>query len=349
MEPVIPGFLTFDALAYSFLITHVDSSTQQTRRILFDLGVRKDWKNLAPSNVSMVENWKAEVHISNNVSEVLTSNGVDPSSIEALIWSHAHWDHTGDPSKFPQNVDLVVGPGIKSTYSPGYPENPNAPILASDFANRKVVELTFDDATLEIGNFKAIDYFADGSLYLLSAPGHALGHLNALARTSAGAKDTFIYMAGDSFHHPSQLRPNAHLPLPTSLKSPKHSCPCDLESDPYSVLSVHPSFTPVKPFLRVSRPPTVPSSIAVDPEEADETIAKIQRFDSMSNVFVLAAHDKSVFDVIRLFPEEANDWHEQGWKEKGRWRWIRDYENAVSEAGDEKGSNVEHGRREWVD
>ena len=109
-------------------------------------------------------------------------------------------------------------------------------------------------------------------------------------------------MAGDSFHHPSQLRPNDHLPLPTSLPSPKHSCPCTLLSDPHSVLSVHPSFTTTKPFLRVSRPPTVPQSIAVDAEEADETIAKIQRFDAMPNVFVLAAHDKSVFDLIRLFP-----------------------------------------------
>ena len=82
----------------------------------------------------MVEDWKAEVDISNNVAEVLASNGVEPSSIGAIIWSHAHWDHTGDTSTFPPNVDLVVGPGIRSTYAPGYPENPDAPILASDFA-----------------------------------------------------------------------------------------------------------------------------------------------------------------------------------------------------------------------
>ena len=39
----------------------------------------------------------------------------------------------GDPSRFPVTVELVVGPGFKSTFLPGYPSNANAVVLESDF------------------------------------------------------------------------------------------------------------------------------------------------------------------------------------------------------------------------
>ena len=43
----------------------------------------------------------------------------------------------------------------------------------------------------------AIDFFQDGSLYLIDAPGHLQGHTNILART--GPKK-WVYLAGDACH-----------------------------------------------------------------------------------------------------------------------------------------------------
>ena len=52
--------------------------------------------------------------------------------------SHAHWDHTGDPSTFPPSTTLIVGPGTKSTFFPGWPMCPEAPVLTSAFADGEV-------------------------------------------------------------------------------------------------------------------------------------------------------------------------------------------------------------------
>lgn len=42
-----------------------------------------------------------------------------------------------------------------------------------------------------------IDFFGDGSLYLVDAPGHLQGHLNMLARTGPGK---WVYLGGDACH-----------------------------------------------------------------------------------------------------------------------------------------------------
>ena len=46
--------------------------------------------------------------------------------------SHWHWDHCGDASQFPNSAEIVVGPGFKENFLPGYPVNPNSPMLDLD-------------------------------------------------------------------------------------------------------------------------------------------------------------------------------------------------------------------------
>jgi hypothetical protein len=60
------------------------------------------------------------------------------------------------------------------------------------------MEVDFTSSDITIGRFKAFDYFGDGSFYILDSPGHAVGHINALARTSASPKPSFIHLGGDS-------------------------------------------------------------------------------------------------------------------------------------------------------
>ena len=49
-----------------------------------------------------------------------------------MLRSHWHWDHTGDPSRFPPSTELVVGPGFKDAFLPAYPEGQNSPIRQVD-------------------------------------------------------------------------------------------------------------------------------------------------------------------------------------------------------------------------
>ena len=61
--------------------------------------------------------------------------------------SHHHWDHIGDLSQFPPETDLIVGPGFKSEYMPGYPTNQDAWITEKDYeyGYHKLYEVQFID------------------------------------------------------------------------------------------------------------------------------------------------------------------------------------------------------------
>lgn len=103
----------------------------------------------------------------------------------------------------PDSVNVIVGPGFRKIFQPAYPINEESQLLETDWEGRELVELEFKSG-LRLGRFRAVDYFNDGSFYILDAPGHAVGHICALARVSKGSRveeDTFVFMGGDACHH----------------------------------------------------------------------------------------------------------------------------------------------------
>ena len=148
---------------------------------------------------------------------------------------------------------------------------------------------------------------------------HAVGHINALARTTT-SPDTFLFLAADSFHHPSQLRPNPILLLPKELDLPAFGgkcCPCQI-------------FQNLEPKRQLDRPFVEPNDLfSHNNEQAIETIIKIQPIDVDEECFVVAAHDESIYPIMDYFPKQANSWHSKGWKEKGRWPFLNDLADAV--------------------
>ena len=87
--------------------------------------------------------------------------------------SHHHLDHTGNPAGFPPSTSLIVGPGFRETVLPGYPTNPSSQVLEADYQGRDLRQINFEEEShgLEIGGYRAMDYFGDGSFYLLETPG----------------------------------------------------------------------------------------------------------------------------------------------------------------------------------
>jgi hypothetical protein len=64
-------------------------------------------------------------------------------------------------------------------------------------------------------------------------------------------------------------------------------------------------------------------------DQAKETIPKIQEADTADNLMVMMAHDASLLDVVDFFPKQANDFVGKGWKEKARWRVLKDFAEAI--------------------
>ncbi|KAK5655059.1 hypothetical protein OQA88_5958 [Cercophora sp. LCS_1] len=316
MAPAVPELNKFkDSPSFSFLIEHPSG-----RKLVFDLGIRKDYGNYSPKITEYLPTTEYTIVIKQDVAGTLAEAGINLSDVEAVIWSHWHWDHIGDPSTFPPTTNLIVGPGFKEAMLPAYPANPDSPLLESDYKDRELVELDFGKDSLKIGRFPAFDYFGDGSFYLLDSPGHAVGHLCGLARTTKNP-DTFVLMGGDVCHYAGIFRPSVHLPMPECITP--HPC------HPFGTESLCPGHAWEE--LQNSRNREATDTLydmtyGGDIPLATHTVGKLQELDCLDNVFVIIAHDSTVRDFVPHFPQSLNAWKEEGWAEKTKWAFLRDLE-----------------------
>ncbi|KAF7551084.1 hypothetical protein G7046_g7816 [Stylonectria norvegica] len=288
MAPAVPGLEQFKTSpSLSFLLEHPSG-----RKLVFDLGIRKDY---------------------NNYSDHIT--GYLPTT------NHWHWDHIGDPSTFPKTTDLVVGPGFKDEMLPGAPANPISPIQESDYAGRKLREISFaGEGSLQIGQFPAFDYFGDGSFYLLDSPGHAVGHLCGLARTTKHP-DTFVLLGGDVCHYAGIFRPSKYLPVPEAITP--HPCHPDgniplCPGDIFEKLQESRGRKPTDSLFDLT--------FGFDLPLASKTTGHLQELDCDENIFIILAHDSNVRDGVAHFPDSLNDWKKKGWGKDLKWAFFRDLE-----------------------
>lgn len=147
VQPVQKGHETMNMPTFSFLI----ENKKLGKTILFDLGCREDWWNLSPAAAASIKNGILGLNVKKDVSEILKEGGVDISKVNGIVWSHWHWDHTGNPSLFPKSADVIVGPGFKKAFLPAYPAGKDSPVLESDFEYASVhPNITFAHASYTI-------------------------------------------------------------------------------------------------------------------------------------------------------------------------------------------------------
>lgn len=340
LAPDIPGTTYKDTPCLSFLIEHRDAQGAVTR-LLFALGIRKDWENLPPKSeqdakyvpgrhaehvstaVSAIEAMNIEVSTEYDVAYLLQAHGVELASIDGIIFSHWHFDHVGDATRFPETTRIIVGPGFKSNCLPGFPADADSLLCGDAFENRELHEVDFSQLELFIASFPAIDWFDDGSFYLLHTPGHAVGHVSALARTSCGSApgldDVFVLLAGDVCHHAGELRPHAGHPLPVAIS--EFSNEGDRYKSSSEYLEIHPEHSTSQPFYRPAC-----GGFNMDAKQMQRTVEKVALLDADPRVFVMLAHDHWSLSVINQFPGTINCWKEAGWAERSRWRFLQDFE-----------------------
>ncbi|KAG8220915.1 beta-lactamase-like protein [Butyriboletus roseoflavus] len=185
------AFMRSPSLAFS--LRHSKTGYQ----VVFDLGIRRDIDSLPPGVRNRISHFDFQPQVPQSVSESLRKGGVTSEDVDAVVVSHLHWDHLGDPDPFTRAL-FVVGEGCKVVLAKGYPYCPGCLYsLRPPSRLNEHASLRRQDMNTSIGPFpKAYDYFGDGSMYIVDAPGHLQGHVNVLARTSPNG--SWILLGGDS-------------------------------------------------------------------------------------------------------------------------------------------------------
>ncbi|KAF2201198.1 hypothetical protein GQ43DRAFT_45630 [Delitschia confertaspora ATCC 74209] len=197
----------------AFLIQH---PLPEPTNIIFDLGVKRDIESYTPAqHAHILQRQPVTVHP--DVTDSLQKGGLHPSDIHKVILSHVHWDHIGTPSDFP-NSEFFVGSGTQHILAHGDGPYYPAELFHADElpANRtfefpptansepgKASEQQIPHTWYPLAGFPAvIDFFNDGSIYIVDARGHMSAHLNLLLRV--GPKK-WVYLGGDCCHDPRIL------------------------------------------------------------------------------------------------------------------------------------------------
>lgn len=222
----------------AFLIHHpssLSSTSSTVTRLVFDLGVKRNLDGYTPAQQAHIAQRQPVITDPDCAASLRTREAgkpLDPArDIDLIILSHVHWDHVGTPADFP-NATFVVGSGTLSLL-----KNGAGPLYPAELFNHdelpasRTVELPPVDNTIDPGIPKhtptpadtevilpassatwtwrplagfpaALDFFGDGSLYIIDSPGHLYGHVNLLARVG---ERRYIYLGGDCCHDPRLL------------------------------------------------------------------------------------------------------------------------------------------------
>jgi glyoxylase-like metal-dependent hydrolase (beta-lactamase superfamily II) len=141
------------------------------------------------------------------VSAQLRSRGIEPAALGLVVMTHLHVDHASAISDFPQATYLVSRREWEAAVEPrgatrGYVHRQFD--HAFDF---RLVDFDSSAADSFATFGRSYDVFGDGSVRVVSTPGHTFGHLSVVLRLAAGE----ALVAGDAIYSMRTMR-DSHLP-----------------------------------------------------------------------------------------------------------------------------------------
>lgn len=125
--------------------------------------------------------------------------GFKTSDVTHVVISHSHFDHTGAAKLFPQAKFFIGAPDLAYAYWP-------MPAASAFFRTEDIDPCRGFDWNPLTGDH---DLFGDGSIRILSLPGHTPGNTSSLVRLPSRS----IMLAGDTVHLREALYND--LPMPS--------------------------------------------------------------------------------------------------------------------------------------
>lgn len=116
----------------------------------------------------------------------LAAIGVKPEQVGMVGISHSHYDHTGQAASFPKAKLLIGAREFDALFGP-QPILKDAAAPLQGWADGANVQKVSGD----------LDIYKDGTVTVLSLPGHTPGHLGLLLRLR---KSGYVILSGDQWH-----------------------------------------------------------------------------------------------------------------------------------------------------
>jgi len=165
----------------SYLIVHPQGT------LLWDAGAVPDHD--LPADGS--EYAEGATVVSQSLTSQLAAIGVASTDIDYFVMSHLHSDHNGNANDFADATWIVQEADRNMMFS----GEPVRVMNASQFS-------ALETATTLILHNEDYDVFGDGSVKILSAPGHTPGHQVLLVHLPDYGP---VLLAGDLYHYPQEI------------------------------------------------------------------------------------------------------------------------------------------------
>jgi len=136
--------------------------------LLINAGFGRDVKkhfNLMPSYFKMTTDFDPGI----SAAEQLNKFGYNQDSLKGIMLTHAHWDHISGIPDFKNTPVMVSENELKFING-----NNKFSALARSFTNAKYISYSFQQKPY-LGFSLSYDFYGDGSIVIVPAPGHAPG------------------------------------------------------------------------------------------------------------------------------------------------------------------------------
>ncbi|KAI1618179.1 beta-lactamase-like protein [Exophiala viscosa] len=177
---------------------------QSHRHVLWDVGQSSDKADYIPSIGKLIDTLGV-LGPGKSLGEQLQAHGTQPTDVNTVIFSHAHFDHCRPIAKTFPNAMGYFGPGTADECMGKLEPYNTDPKIGHKFDprifDRKISKEKWEELQgpwVRFGPFdKAMDFFGNGSLWVIQGPGHMVGNLCAAARLEDGH---WVLLGSDCSH-----------------------------------------------------------------------------------------------------------------------------------------------------